>query len=499
VETATQTLHRLTSMSWAWYEPSRRDPDLMWRPPVDDPRVVQGLEVNDLDRIPWSYKRYAERLPRVSLPRDLPTTSPSAVAVLAGTADVSPGELDLAQLSRLLHLSAGVVRITIREHDSKGRPFHPPNRQLWRAAGSAGARFPLELYVAVPDGGSLPAGVHWYHPEDHALVRIGPPPLGGLPAICVTGVPWRTGWRYRERGYRHIYWDAGTMLSQLLAAADSAGLTAGLLTRFPDATVADLVGADGVHEWPVAVVALGKGALALEATGAATRGEVDSAPLEFPLETAAQRAGERVEPGRVWDRGAPIEGAGAVSPPMEVVVLSRGSKKLMDPNRGLSEIVLRTSMGVAMRGIDVPHFVVVHDVEGLAPGVYRWPDLSTPTHPGELRHELYRVCADQGLGRDAAFVVIGAIDVGSLDDRGYREAQLAAGLVEGRLHIAAVALGASASGMTFLDSEIPGLLGEPMDGLLFTCVGVPEYPSAVGGPPGAPTAVRMVTPRLDDE
>ena len=39
----------------------------------------------------------------------------------------------------------------------------------------------------------------------------------------MTGVPWRTGWRYRERGYRHIYWDAGTMLGQLLAVADSAG------------------------------------------------------------------------------------------------------------------------------------------------------------------------------------------------------------------------------------------------------------------------------------
>ncbi len=50
--------------------------------------------------------------------------------------------------------------------------------------------------------------------------------------------------------------------------------------------------------------------------------------------------------------------------------------------------------------------------------------------------------------------------------------------------------------MTFLDSEVPALLGEPLDGLLFTCVGVPEYTSTAGGPPGAPTAVRMMEPRL---
>ena len=118
---------------------------------------------------------------------------------------------------------------------------------------------------------------------------------------------------------------------------------------------------------------------------------------------------------------------------------------------------------------------------------------------GELRHELYRVCLDQGLPRDAAFVVIGAAEVSSLDDRGYREAQLTAGLVEGRLHLAAYALGAGASGMTFLDSEIPGLLGEPLDALLFTCVGVPEYTPKAGGLPGRPVEFRQVAPRLDDQ
>jgi hypothetical protein len=93
--------------------------------------------------------------------------------------------------------------------------------------------------------------------------------------------------------------------------------------------------------------------------------------------------------------------------------------------------------------------------------------------------------------------VIAATDVRALDDREYREAQLAAGLVEGRLHLLAYALGAAASGMTFVDSEVPALLGEHLDGLLFTCVGVPEYKSAAGGLPGAPTSIREVRPRMD--
>jgi hypothetical protein len=124
VETATQALHRITS-----YEPGR-DWD---EPPVDDPRVVQDLETNDLDRLPWFYKRYPQELPRLPLPRELPRTTASAVSVLAGTADVADTELDLRQLSRLLHLSAGVVRTTER----------PYGTWLFRAAGSAGGRFPL--------------------------------------------------------------------------------------------------------------------------------------------------------------------------------------------------------------------------------------------------------------------------------------------------------------------------------------------------------------------
>ena len=475
METATQTLHRLTS-----YEPGRQ-----WDEPVDDPLVLQDLEVNDLDRFPWFHKRYTEPLPRLPLPRNLPATTAPAVAVLAGTADPASGDLDLPHLARLLHLSAGVVR-------TMERPF---TTWLFRAAGSAGGRFPLELYVAVPEGGSVTAGVYWYDPLDHTLVKVGPPPSGSAPTIVVTGVPWRTGWRYRERGFRHVYWDAGTMLAQLLAVADSAGISANLYTRFPDASVAALVGADRVHEWPVAVVALGDGTPAIDPTGPADVGAVDAAPLEFPLVTSAQRAGDLDALGPRWDRGAPVDASVDAREPIEAVVLARGSQRRMNATRGLSQRVLRTSMPAAMRGIDLPHFVVVHDVEGLAPGIYRWPNLTTPVRQGAMRAELYRVCLEQALARDAAFVVIGATGVDALDDRQYREAQLGAGLVEGRSHLLAYALGASASGMTFIDSEVPALLGEPLDGLLFTCVGVPDYASAAGGLPGTPTAVRKVTER----
>ena len=106
METSTQILHRLTS-----YEPGRE-----WDAPADDPRVVQDLRANDPARRPWYFKRYPQPLPRLPLPRDLPSTTAPAIAVLAGAVDIPPTELDLAQLSRLLHLSAGVVRTGQRSY-----------------------------------------------------------------------------------------------------------------------------------------------------------------------------------------------------------------------------------------------------------------------------------------------------------------------------------------------------------------------------------------------
>src|SRR3954462_9713302 len=78
VETATQTYHRLTSYA----------PGLEWDVPLDDPRLLQDLETNDISRLPWFYKRYNESLPRIGLPRELPATTAPAIAVMAGTAEL---------------------------------------------------------------------------------------------------------------------------------------------------------------------------------------------------------------------------------------------------------------------------------------------------------------------------------------------------------------------------------------------------------------------------
>jgi hypothetical protein len=290
------------------------------------------------------------------------------------------------------------------------------------------------------------------------------------------------------------------MLSQLLAAADSAGLPAHLFTAFPDDEVAALVGADGVLEFPVAVVGLADGAPALHPTGDAMAGHHDPDGRVFPLVTDAQRAGRRTVLGPELVRGAPVRlGSHDVQPaPVDDVVLRKGSVRRLHPDRSVPRELLVDSLSAALRGVDVPHWVGVNAVDGVPTGIHRWPDLDRPVRPlteEACRDELYRGGLEQGLAHDASFVVIAAADLSTLDDHGYREAQLLAGLVEGRLHLMAVALGAAASGMTFRDSDIHALLGEDVAGLLWTCVGVPEYRTRRSGGPGSPAEVTIVWPR----
>jgi hypothetical protein len=481
-ERPTHLLHRLTC-----YTPERE-----WTEVPDDDRLEQDLVPNDVTRRPQPYKRYDDDLRRVLLPTDLPASTAPATAVLAGTAAVDPSDLDLPALARLLYLSSGVTRRTTRPDGGL---------VLFRAAGSAGARFPLELYVAVPRGAridGLAPGLHWYDPEAHALVVLGPPPSGDAVTVVVTGVPWRTGWRYRERGFRHIYWDAGTMLAQTLALADSAGVTARLFTTFPDAEVAALVGADRVHEFPVALVALGPGTPAVHLTGDPMSGHHDADGLEFPLVTAAQRAGEQGALGAEIERGAPVPLTSEGGPSTDTVVVSKGSIRRLHPDRSLPRRVLLDAMGVSLRGIDVPHWVGVSAVDDVPTGIHRWPDLSSPVRPLDeqaVRDELFTAALEQGLARDASFVAMSGTRLEGLDDHDYRDAQLLAGLAEGRLHLMAYALGAAASGMTFRDSDLAHLLGSDVAGLLWTCVGVPEYRTRRSGQPGSPADVTIVWPR----
>jgi len=173
----------------------------------------------------------------------------SKPSVFKDYGDAERVPLETSNAGPLLQDGAGIVR-TQERRDYGGGTIH------WRAYSSAGALFPVEAYVATA------AGLYSFDALSRALVRVGEdarPRLGidAQEVVVLTGIHERTGWKYLERGYRHIWWDAGTMLANLLALAAAEDLEPRLYTAFVDAEVNAALGVDGEREYALALLALG--------------------------------------------------------------------------------------------------------------------------------------------------------------------------------------------------------------------------------------------------
>lgn len=437
---------------------------------------------------PVPFKHYPT-VAAVGLPDNVPESDARAVDVLSGRAGAVPDSL-----ARLLFFSAGVTR----------RRRAGDVTLYFRAYPCAGALYPVEVYVTSRDG------VAHYSPVEHALRTLDPTPVDGPPALVVTGLPWRTAWKYRTRGYRHLWWDAGTLLANTLALAP----TARLLTGFDDADVTARLGIapDAPEEYPLVVVPLagGEPVLAGHAAPHLPVHPLSRHPIEYPAIGATHAAGalDGGDAVSAW-RGAAVSfvGSAATALPVEApagdgatiedVILRRGSSRRFT-RAPVARDALLWSLAVATAPVPgdfvapghtlLDVYVTVHAVDGVTPGAYRYRagDLEL-IRPGDFREASEHLCLDQPLGGDSAYTVFLGADLtavlGALGERGYRAAQLAAGIAGGRLHLAAYTLGAGASGLTFYDRDVSAFYGTTAEPMLAVAVGVPAYRARPGQRP----------------
>lgn len=472
-----------------------------------EPDRLSAFSPMDPANKPEPFKHYAA--PSVPLPRDLRRSSLTAADVLSGRrGEATP--LDESLLGTLLFLAGGVTRVA----------YQPDGAPLWfRASMSAGNLHPVEIYV-------LGDGVFHYQPLEHALAQIGQagaPLVGDGATIVLTGIPFRTCWKYGELGWRHLWWDAGGVLANLLAAADAHGVPARVEVGFGDETVQQAVGIDGVDEVPLAILRLGAGVPDFARAGPvlAPADPVADQVLRFPLLVNAQHESKLGDDEVGAWRAAATELSHAapdyVEPParasdartIEDVILRRGSTRVFRQERVAPE-VLQWSLAAATRaatldctpaGTLIEHSVNVHDVAGLEPGGYAY--LGGTRYEGRSRTSdarAYgsRMCRDQALGGDSAYTVFHLADLARLGDRLGRRAEraalLEAGLVAGRLSLNAVAVGAGATGLTFYEDLVSQYFRTDASTLLATAVGVPSTAPAKSGTPGAPVVLRRYPP-----
>lgn len=148
----------------------------------------------------------------------------------------------------------------------------PDGAWLARAVPSAGALYPLELYVVTRNVGDVPDGLHHYHVLDHGLEPLGagvpPRELGDClldqhecaeaNAVCIfTAVFERTLRKYGARGYRYILLEAGHAAQNLCLLAVEHGLATLCVGGFADARFNRRLGLDGRQEAALYCVAVG--------------------------------------------------------------------------------------------------------------------------------------------------------------------------------------------------------------------------------------------------
>ncbi len=144
-------------------------------------------------------------------------------------------------------------------------------RSLSRPVPSAGALYPLEVYVAALSVNGLTRGAYHFHPFRHRLARLGPLAWSDLQAalvdaavldhaaavLIITATFWRSRFKYGQRGYRFALLEAGHVGQSLVLAAAELDLQALPLGGFYDRRLDAIVGADGLDEATVHAVVLG--------------------------------------------------------------------------------------------------------------------------------------------------------------------------------------------------------------------------------------------------
>ena len=469
----------------------------------------------DWDNRPMPYKLYPE-VSGLALPRDLSLARTPALRAIAADDAPGGGELTLEALTRILFCADGLTRRT----RVGGEDYH------FRAAPSAGALYPVEIYAAVAEAGELEQGLYHFSPADLRLRGLRRGDWRGLIARAAAGrssalqaravlvlsaIFWRSTWKYRARAYRYCFWDAGTMLANLLAAAAAEGLGAELVSAFADPEIEALLGIDGEREGALCLVALGSGAAARGAepelrplgleTIALSREEV-SYPVLVRMHQAS-RLLDREEVAAVADARVdpippPPPAARAVKPePLDAsaglslgeTILRRGSTRVFAPKPIAAE-ELATIIAASSRHprADFPPqsdtYLIVNAADGMEPGAYYYRRQSGAFEllkAGNFRREAGYLCLEQPLGADCSALVCYMADLerglGALGNRAYRDAHLEAGLHGGRAYLAAYALGRGASGLTFYDDETTEFFAPHAAGkspLLMVAIGVPR-------------------------
>jgi SagB-type dehydrogenase family enzyme len=194
----------------------------------------------------------------VELPEPALESATSLEHALAARRSVrifAPAPLSLAEVSQLCWAAQGIT-------DEEGL----------RTAPSAGALYPLELYVVAGAVLDLAPGVYLYRPDGHRLIdrgagdarpvlaaaALGQECIAAAPVVLVlAGSLERTAAKYGERAERYVSIEVGHAAQNVCLQAVALGLGTVMVGAFEDARVASALGLPA-EEQPLALLPVGR-------------------------------------------------------------------------------------------------------------------------------------------------------------------------------------------------------------------------------------------------
>lgn len=175
-------------------------------------------------------------------------------------------------------------RRSVRRYAAGALPLEQVGQLLWAAQGetqprtgyrtapSAGATYPLEVYLVAGRVDGLSAGVYRYLPRRHEVERVGnedlrqplydaalrQPMVREAPVVLViTGVTERTADRYGTRAGRYVAMEAGHASQNVYLQATAIGLGTVAVGAFDDGQVSSVLGLDS-GEQPLYLMPVGR-------------------------------------------------------------------------------------------------------------------------------------------------------------------------------------------------------------------------------------------------
>lgn len=233
-----------------------------WR--ADSDRAQQLPEPPAEKPIPPGAKRIALVPPTQLTLGAMPVRD--AIAARRSQRGFSKAALSREELSFLLWATQGITAI---QRDEAGKIV-----QQFRAAPSAGARYPIETCIAVNRADGLAPGLYRYRPADHELITLredaalpaslqaacyGETSIGDAAVVFIwSAIPYRTEWKYAYISHRMIAMEAGHICENLYLAAESIGAGACGVMAYHQPRVDEIIGADGKDEFALYLAAVGK-------------------------------------------------------------------------------------------------------------------------------------------------------------------------------------------------------------------------------------------------